>query len=106
MKYIIVFALGLFATSVSAQEWFQPTPFPCLDYITAHDIAKSAGEEGLFYGMGSQLWYNDQGDTGESIYAMKFFVNQTTGTWGIVQIYPDGTTCLIMSGIEFEPFSD
>ena len=35
-----------------------------------------------------------------------FFVNQTTGTWSLLTLYPDGTACITAAGSQFEPYSD
>ena len=32
------------------------------------------------------------------------FVNQTTGTYSLVTLYPDGTACMTAVGIEFRPY--
>ena len=35
-----------------------------------------------------------------------FFVNQDTGTWSLLTLYPDGTACVTAAGSQFEPYSD
>ena len=37
---------------------------------------------------------------------MELFVNPSTGTWTIISTSPDGKTCLIASGSNFEATSD
>ena len=34
-----------------------------------------------------------------------FFVNQETGTYSMVTLYPDGTACMQATGTNFEPYS-
>ena len=36
---------------------------------------------------------------------MMMFVNQDTGTWSLITLYPDGTGCMVATGRDFEPYS-
>jgi hypothetical protein len=36
---------------------------------------------------------------------MMFFTNQETGTWSMLQLYGDGTACLVINGRKFAPYS-
>ena len=33
-----------------------------------------------------------------------FFVNQDTGTWSLINIFGDGTACMMQSGTKFSPY--
>lgn len=37
---------------------------------------------------------------------MMYFVNQDSGTWSLVSLYPDGTGCMVAAGTKFEPYTD
>lgn len=59
-------------------------------------------EQPLFKGMSIQFSSIDsKGYIGSAM----MFVNQDTGTWSLVALYPDGTGCMIASGKKFEPYS-
>jgi len=59
-------------------------------------------EEHLLF-VGEGLTFGVQGNAYNG--AMMFFTNQDTGSWTILQVYPDGMACMIFNGKNFEPFS-
>ena len=75
---------------------------PCDVLPKMMDIIKSYKEDLLFTGEGmSFAASNGQGYMG----GMAFFTNQETGTWSMLQLYGDGTACLVMNGRKFVPYS-
>ena len=38
--------------------------------------------------------------------AMMYFVNQETGTWSLLALYPDSIACVIAAGTKFTPYSE
>ena len=75
---------------------------PCDVLPKMMDIIKSYKEDLLFTGEGmSFAASNGQGYMG----GMMFFTNQETGTWSMLQLYGDGTACLVMNGRKFVPYS-
>lgn len=108
MKYTVLTAAVFLSSAAHAQEilWLDTVSVPCIDYDAAQAFANSDGEQSLFIGLGIQEWSASDGSVGTSPYVMKFLVNQNTGTWQMLQIYADGSSCLVMWGTDFEPYSD
>jgi len=120
MLFIIVFASVSTASMTSnihafAQEGQQPpreqledptqkrfiTTQPCDLFPKMLEIVKGYKEDLLFTGEGmSFAASNGQGYMG----GMMFFTNQDTGTWSMLQVYGDGTACLVMNGRKFAPY--
>jgi|11_taG_2_1085331.scaffolds.fasta_scaffold18689_2 hypothetical protein len=74
---------------------------PCDVLPKMMDVIKGYKEELLFMGEGmSFAASNGQGYMG----GMAFFTNQETGTWSMLQLYGDGTACLVMNGRKFAPY--
>jgi hypothetical protein len=65
-------------------------------------ITNKYGEQPLFQGTGLQFSAQD-GKAYQS--SMMYFVNQDTGSWSLVALYPDGTACMVANGRDFEPYS-
>lgn len=38
--------------------------------------------------------------------SMMYFVNQDTGTWSLIALYPNQWACIIAAGTKMEPYSD
>lgn len=75
---------------------------PCDVLPKMMDVIKGYKEELLFMGEGmSFAAQSGQGFMG----GMMFFTNQETGTWSMLQVYGDGTACLVQNGRKFEPYS-
>ena len=78
------------------------TTQPCDKLSIMLDVIKGYKEELLFTGEGMTFSARDRkGFMG----GMMFFTNQETGTWSMLQVYGDGTACLVQNGREFEPYS-
>ena len=73
---------------------------PCGTFNEMTATVKKYREELLFHGTG--LTFSPQ----EKVYngAMMFFVNQDTGSWTVLQVYPDGMACMIFNGKDFAPY--
>ena len=107
LRSVSAFAIwiSLLAPTANAQQTKQfIVSQPCDNVIIMTDkIVSEYGEEPLFVGMGNQLsardgnWYSS---------SMMYFVNQASGTWSLVSLYPDGTACMVAAGTKFEPYSD
>jgi hypothetical protein len=66
------------------------------------EVIKGYKEELLFLGEGmSFAAQSGKGFMG----GMMFFTNQDTNTWSMLQLYGDGTACLVMNGRGFVPYS-
>ena len=107
---IKAFAVGisLFATTALAQEQQEQskrfiTTQACDPVLTMSDIVMNKyGEQPLFQGQGLQF----AAQTGQAFRSsMMFFVNQDSGTWSLISLYPDGTACMVANGRDFEPYS-
>lgn len=84
------FALLIFATQNAHAQTPQCAPRP--DVLTA--LATKYGEARRGIGIAGQNA------------VMELFVNPSTGTWTIIATSPDGKTCLIASGSNFEMTQD
>jgi hypothetical protein len=74
----------------------------CDELSKMMDVIKGYEEELLFMGEGmSFAAQNGMGYMG----GMMFFTNQETGTWSMLQLYRDGTACLVTNGRGFVPYS-
>jgi phage/plasmid primase-like uncharacterized protein len=108
-RLLLAFAVGisLLATTALAQEQNQNKRFittqACDPVVKMSDLVMNKyGEKPLFQGQGLQFAAtNAQPYTS----AMMMFVNQDTGTWSLVSLYPDGTACMVANGRKFEPYS-
>ena len=106
-RTILAFAIwtSLLAPTANAQQTKQfITAQPCDNVLSITEkIMSDYGEEPLFVGNGNQLsasdgnWYSS---------SMMYFVNQDSGTWSLVSLYPDGTGCMVAAGTKFEPYTD
>ena len=75
---------------------------PCDAFQKMMDTVKDYKEDLLFLGEGmSFAAQSGQGFMG----GMMFFTNQETGTWSMLQLFGDGTACLVMNGKDFAPYS-
>lgn len=84
------FALLIFATQNAHAQAAQCGPRP--DVLSA--LATKYGEARRGIGIAGQNA------------VVELFVNPSTGTWTIIATSPDGKTCLIASGSNFEGTSD
>jgi hypothetical protein len=74
---------------------------PCDVFQKMIDTVKDYEEDLLFLGEGmSFAAQSGKGFMG----GMMFFTNQETGTWSMLQLYGDGTACLVMNGRGFVPY--
>jgi hypothetical protein len=65
-------------------------------------IVEKYKEQPLFTGQGLQI----SAQTGQPYMSdMMYFVNQDTGTWSLVSLYPDGTSCMVANGNSFDPYT-
>ena len=107
LRSILVFAIwiSILAPAALAQEQKQfIVSQPCDNVLSITEkIMSEYGETPLFQGKGNQLsardgnWYSS---------SMMYFVNQDSGTWSLVSLYPDGTACMVAAGTAFEPYID
>jgi len=74
----------------------------CSDYNSMAETVAKYGETVLFTGTVVTVLSTNEPVTGE----MAFAVNQQTGSWSLVGLYPSGVSCLIAAGINFEPYSE
>jgi hypothetical protein len=75
---------------------------PCDVFQKMMYTVKDYEEDLLFLGEGmSFAAQSGKGFMG----GMMFFTNQETGTWSMLQVFGDGTACLVMNGKDFAPYS-
>ena len=74
---------------------------PCDVLPVMLEVIKGYKEDLLFMGEGMSF----AASTGQGFMGgMMFFTNQETGTWSMLQLYGDGTACLVMNGRNFAPY--
>ena len=74
---------------------------PCDVLPVMLEVIKGYKEDLLFMGEGmSFAAQSGKGFMG----GMMFFTNQESGTWSMLQLYGDGTACLVMNGRNFAPY--
>ena len=102
--YILILILLSIPTVLTAQErsnfYTQQSCGPVLTMLAenVHEFE----EKPLFSGSGIVISTDSTPYRG----GVMFFVNQTTGTWSLLTLYPDGTACVTAAGSQFEPYSD
>lgn len=113
MKILLAGAIALLPFNSIAQETPKPpksltakTFFAtqsCDNVITMTELVMNKyKEKPLFKASGLQFSAQDgQAYAG----SMMMFVNQDTGSWSFITLYPDGTGCMVATGKEFEPYS-
>jgi len=74
---------------------------PCGPITEMTNTIKKYREEMLFHGTGLTFSPQNQVYNG----GMFFFTNQQTGSWTIMQVFPDGMACMIMNGKNFQPYT-
>lgn len=102
MKQLFLGAALMIPVCAQAQEIppFMYVAQPCENFLVVAQEVGSFGEQALFTGSSSQF-----SPTGTPIYAeTMFFVNQDTGTWSMISVFDDGSACMMVSGINFEPW--
>ena len=102
---IVAILIGLPSTVLSQNTtWLYPQPIPCVPYRLALPILQDVQEELLFTTTSVQALIDNFGETRTIPYKMLFFVNQTTGTYTAIQLYENGSSCLLSAGMQFEPY--
>jgi len=100
-------SISLLASTAFAQEQNKTKTFittqACDPVVKMSNLVMNKyGEQPLFRGEGLQF----AAQTGQPYKsAMMFFVNQDSGSWSLVSLYPDGTACMVANGRDFEPYS-
>ena len=106
LRSISAFAIwiSLLAPTAHAQEKQFIASQPCDNVLSMSEtIMNKYGEQPLFVAEGNQLSARDGNWYASS---MMYFVNQDSGTWSLVSLYPDGTGCMVAAGTKFEPYTD
>lgn len=79
---------------------FTRSPCDTLQKLEEQTIGKY-DEPLLFIGTGLTF----SATTGQPLRGgMAFYVNQDSGSWTLLQIFPDGMACMIMNGATFQPY--
>ena len=105
-RLALAFVLGLnIVSSASAQQESQEKRFftyqSCDNAVRMTNLVMNKyGEQALFQGTGLQFHLSGQPYTS----SMMFFVNQDTGSWSLISLYPDGTSCMVANGRDFTPW--
>lgn len=98
-KYLI---LPFIATSALAQDRPFDARMPCntVEFVAEQSVKYK--EETLFNGKMLQQHASGQMVPSEFV----FTVNQDTGTWTMVSLFPNGIACMVANGTDFEPYVD
>lgn len=104
--------LGLLGSPAAAQDTNKEnysllyTSHSCDTYQNiAAWIESEFKEQLLFRGIGTAV-YEDPQSYGELDGVMQYFVNQDTGTWTMVYVFDIERTCIMASGVNFQPYSE
>jgi len=102
-KFIAVLTLIIIALPANAKQMAALSVQDCgpVKQITQNTVV-NWGEKPLIRAQGVQ--WGPKGDKYES--AMMYFVNQSTGTWSLIALYPDSIACVIAAGTKFTPYSE
>jgi hypothetical protein len=107
MKKLILSLLLLIPVSANAErKLFQEAPHICDSIAIVKADLEKYNEKPLFIGSSIARWIdNKSGNKGQNDYVMLFLVNQTTGTWTMLQLYKDDDmACIAAAGNTFTPF--
>ena len=74
---------------------------PCGTVAEMTNTIEKYKEEMLFHGTGLTFSPQNQIYNG----GMFFFTNQDTGSWTVLQVFPDGMACMIFNGKNFQPYT-
>jgi len=104
--FLIIFVLlttPTFAQDVKPESKRFLATQACDPVIVMADVVMNRHKElPLFEGKGLQFSATD-GRAYQS--DMMFFVNQDTGSFSLVSLYPDGMACMVAVGRDFEPYT-
>ena len=102
-KIIIALAFILVALPANAKQMKFIGVQDCgpVKKITQNTVV-NWGEKPLIRARGVQ--FGPEGTKYES--AMMYFVNQETGTWSLLALYPQNMACVIAAGTKFTPYSE
>jgi hypothetical protein len=97
-KFIAVLTLVLIALPANAKQMKFIGVQDCgpVKKITQNTVV-NWGEKPLIRAQGVQFGHES---------SMMYFVNQDTGTWSLIALYPDSIACVIAAGTKFTPYSE
>jgi hypothetical protein len=98
---LVLIGLLSLSTTATAETKIYYTQAMCTPFQVAADTIAQYNETILF--TGNLLTFSAQGNE-PAMGRMVFSTNQDTGTYSIIQLFPDGMACLIGSGFAFEPY--
>lgn len=102
-RLALAVVLGLSVNPAIAQEDTSKrfyTMQGCDQWEKMAAVTGKYNEEILFIGDIRQFHQSGQPYNG----GMLFSVNQDTGTWSLISLWPDGTACMVGSGENFSPY--
>ena len=102
-KIIAVLTLVLIALPAHAASKKMIAVQEC-DHVKAltQRVVVNWGEKPLIQSQGIQ--FGPDNSKYES--SMMYFVNQSTGTWSLLALYPQNMACVIAAGTKFTPYSE
>ena len=107
MKKLVLSLLLLIPVSANAERrLFQEAAHICDSVAVIKGDLKKYNEKPLFTGFSTARWIdNKTGNRGQVDYVMLFLVNQTSGTWTVLQLFEDDNmACIAAAGNTFTPF--
>lgn len=72
----------------------------CAPFAIVRQYTVNLNQKALFIGKGEQLLPNLEILNSE----IMFFVNQDTGTWTLLTLWPNQVACLVAKGTDFRPY--
>jgi hypothetical protein len=104
MKYLILLTALLAAPAVAQESNYPPfyAMQSCATMQEIAEISKKHNEPILFNGQILNIHASGQTIKTEFV----FTVNQDTGSWTLVSLYPNGIACMVANGSNFEPYTE
>jgi hypothetical protein len=100
-KLFVLISFPLFFANTAYSQTIY-TKQECSEWNTMAEVVAEYGETPLFIGKVAIVLNTNEPVIGDMVFA----VNQQTGSWSLVGLYPTGISCLISSGENFEPYSE
>ena len=106
-KALFALATVLSSPAYADTSFLKEIPIPCESFAVSRQALQKYEEQVLFTGRGYVQYFNTDGTEGTQPYTMLFTVNQDSGTWTLIKLFPEiEIACMGVAGFDFEPYND
>lgn len=106
-KALFALATVLSSPAYADTSFLKEIPIPCESFDVSRQALQKYEEQALFTGRGFVKYFNTDGTKGTLPYTMLFTVNQDSGTWTLIKLFPQiEIACMGVAGFDFEPYND